>query len=98
MARVAALQVTPDDAGVARSDIQQLHGGDAQFNAAAMQSLLRGHGGAYRDIVLLNAAAGLVIAGKAEDLGRAAEMAADAIDSRRALATLDRLIEFSQAA
>ncbi len=96
--KTVARQVVPDDAGVARSDIDQLRGGDAQSNAAAMRTVLHGERGAYRDIVLLNAAAGLLIAGRVEDLGAAAEMAADAIDSRRALGVLKRLIEFTQTA
>jgi anthranilate phosphoribosyltransferase len=95
---IVVRQVIPEEIGAARSDLDQLRGGDAQFNAAAMRSLLNGGRGAYRDIVLLNAAAALVVAEKADELGEASDMAADAIDSRRALNVLERMIEFSTAA
>jgi anthranilate phosphoribosyltransferase len=95
---ILAREVIPEEIGAARSDLDRLRGGDAQLNAAAMRSLLHGGRGAYRDIVLLNAAAALVVGGKADDLKDAAEIAADAIDSRRASDVLERLIEFSNAA
>jgi anthranilate phosphoribosyltransferase len=89
---VSARQVVSDEIGVARSNLCQLRGGDA------MRSLLDGGRGPYRDIVLLNAAAALVVAEKADDLGEASDMAANAIDSRRALDVLEQMIEFSKAA
>lgn len=101
--RVAALEngvirkfaITPEDVGLARCAFDDLKGGDAAHNAAALRELLDGRRGAYRDIVLLNAAAALVIAGKAADLKDGVALAADAIDTGKARATLDRLVEVS---
>lgn len=91
-------EVTPEDAGLRRSGLDRIRGGDAQHNANAIRDLLmRKDAGSYRDIVLLNAAAGLIIAGRAAELRDAAEMAADAIDSGKALGKLDALIEVSHA-
>ena len=58
----------PEDAGLPRAPIAAISGGDAAFNAAALQALLQGATGAYRDTVLLNAAAALIVAGRAADL------------------------------
>ena len=61
---VTAREITPDDAGLSRSPLTALKGGDAAENAAALSALLNGEPGAYRDIVLLNATAALLIADK----------------------------------
>ena len=66
-------------------------GGDPAQNAAALRALLAGETGAYRDAVLLNSAAALLIAGKAANLAEGAEIAAEAIDSGAAQAKLDAL-------
>ena len=66
-------------------------GGDAAFNAAALEALLRGAPGAYRDTVVLNAAAALVMAGRAADLRDGAAMAARGIDAGAGLAALEAL-------
>jgi anthranilate phosphoribosyltransferase len=76
--------VTPEDAGLPRAAMADIQGGDPAHNAAALTRLLDGEAGAYRNIVLLNAAAALVIAGKATDLKAGAAIAAAAIDGGRA--------------
>ncbi|MEO0034526.1 MAG: Anthranilate phosphoribosyltransferase [Pseudomonadota bacterium] len=90
--RVHRFTVTPDQAGLPRADAAALKGGDAAANAQALRALLGGAPGAYRDIVVLNAAAALVVAGRAGDLAAAARLAEHAIDSGAAAASLDRLI------
>ncbi len=88
---VRRFQVTPEDAGLPRSPIDAIRGGDAEENAAALRALLSGQAGAYRDIVLLNAAAALIVADKAADLAEGAALAAAAIDDGRAAQALERL-------
>mgnify|MGYP005845262705 CR=1 FL=1 len=82
-------EVTPEDAGLPRSEITALKGGDAEQNAEAMRALFAGKPSAYRDIVILNAAAGLVVADKAEDLREGATLAADIIDDGGATEKLE---------
>lgn len=89
---VRRFSVTPEDAGLPRADIAALRGGDAEENAAALNALLDGATGAYRDIVLLNAAAALLVADRAEDLAQGARIAAQVIDDGRARAALDALV------
>ena len=89
---VRTFEVTPEDAGLARASLDDIRGGDSAHNAAAMRAMLAGEPGAFRDIVILNAAASLVVAGKAENLASGAEMAAKAIDSGAAMDVLNRLI------
>jgi anthranilate phosphoribosyltransferase len=89
---VYAFDLTPEDAGLPRSDIAALKGGDAATNAAAIRALLQGEPGAYRDIVLLNAAAALIVAGKADGLRDGIEKAEAAIDGGHAARALDRLV------
>ena len=93
---VRTFTVTPDDAGLPTARMDDLRGGDAQTNAEAMRALLAGAHGAYRDIVLLNAAAALIVAGKAEDLKAGVALAARAIDEGQASAVLDRLIAMTR--
>jgi anthranilate phosphoribosyltransferase len=90
---VRRFTVTPEDAGLPRADIAALRGGDAEENAAALRALLDGATGAYRDIVLLNAAAALVVADRAADLAEGAAMAAAVIDDGRAARALADLVE-----
>jgi anthranilate phosphoribosyltransferase len=82
--------VTPADAGLATHPLSDLRGGDPADNAAAQLALLRGAPGAYRDVVLLNAAGALIVAGEAHDWRTAATMSADAIDSGAARDLLER--------
>ncbi|TRO96120.1 anthranilate phosphoribosyltransferase [Glycocaulis profundi] len=94
---VRVFTVTPEDAGLPRANLDDLKGGDPQYNAVALKALLDGEPGAYRDIVLLNAAASLVIAGLAENLADGAAQAAASIDDGRAKAALDRLVAITGA-
>ena len=89
---IREFEVSPTDVGIAIADPADLKGGDPEANAAAIRSMLGGETGAYRDIVLLNAGASLVVAGKAADLSAGVEMAATSIDSGAALAALDKLV------
>ncbi|MEP9403404.1 anthranilate phosphoribosyltransferase [Sphingomonas sp. VNH70] len=88
-------RIAPEDAGLPRHPISAIRGGDAAHNALALRRLLRGEAGAYRDAVLLNAAAALLIAGTAADLAEGAERAADTIDSGAADRLLDQWIAYS---
>lgn len=89
-------EVAPEDVGVARVPLSALKGGEAKDNAAALRRLLDGEPGPFRDIVLLNAAAALIVAGKAADLKSGAALAADAIDSGNARRVLARVAKISQ--
>jgi anthranilate phosphoribosyltransferase len=94
--KVSSFEVTPEDAGLARTDPANLKGGDPATNAAAITDMLNGQEGPYRDIVLLNAAAALVVAGKADDLKSGVVQAAEAIASGKARETLEHLIRISK--
>jgi anthranilate phosphoribosyltransferase len=83
--------ITPEDAGLPRAPVESIRGGDAALNAATLQALLQGASGPYRDTVLLNAAAALIVAGRAGDLREGASAAAQAIRSGAALAALETL-------
>lgn len=90
--KVTSFELDPETVGLARADAAALKGADAETNAAALRRLLDGETGPYRDIVLYNAAAALVIADKARDLKDGVALAAAAIDSGAAKATLARLV------
>ena len=90
--KVRLFEVTPEMAGLPRATPAELKGADAATNAAAITELLAGRPGPYRDIVLLNSAAALLVAGKAADLKAGVALAAAAIDSGKAKATLGQLI------
>ncbi|PBB67229.1 anthranilate phosphoribosyltransferase [Mesorhizobium sp. WSM4312] len=92
---IRSFTLTPEEVGLKRHTKDELRGGDAAYNAKALRDMLGGAAGAYRDTVLMNAGAGLVIAGKATTLGDGIALAAQAIDSGRALQVLDRLVEIS---
>jgi anthranilate phosphoribosyltransferase len=85
---IARRVVTPEDAGLPRWPLSDILGGEPARNADAMRRLLAGEHGAYRDIVLLNAAACLIVAGKVAALADGAALAATAIDQGRAAALL----------
>ena len=95
---ITETEIAPEDAGLPRALPTALKGGMADDNAAALSALLRGAPGAYRDIVLLNAAAVLVIAGKAKNLADGVNQGADTIDSGRAANTLAAFVAATQAA
>jgi anthranilate phosphoribosyltransferase len=90
---VRTFEVNPSDAGLPTARAQDLKGADAATNAAALTAVLEGAKGAYRDIVMLNSAAALVVAGRASNLREGARLAAEAIDSGRARNVLSRLVE-----
>ncbi len=95
-AHVRSFQWTPADFGVSRSAIEALRGGDRACNAAIATAILQWQPGAQRDIVLVNSAAALLVAGAANDLRDAMERAARSIDSGAAWTKLRQLAEFSQ--
>ena len=88
---IHTFSVTPEQAGLTRAPIAAIKGGDAAFNAAALSGLLRGVTGAYRDTVLLNSAAALIVAGRAADLRDGVDQAAHAIASGAALNVLETM-------
>jgi anthranilate phosphoribosyltransferase len=93
--KVETFTVTPEDAGLKRATRADLMGGSAEDNADAIRKLLAGEKGPFRDVVLLNAAAALVVAGKAGSLKDGVSQAADAIDTGAARGVLDRLVVVS---
>ena len=95
--QVRLFRVTPEALGLPRVSINALRGGLPEDNAAALRRLLEGENGAYRDIVLLNAAAALLVADKVETLVEGMTVAAHAIDSGAARTALARLAELSHA-
>jgi anthranilate phosphoribosyltransferase len=88
--------VTPAEAGLEEAPLDAVRGGDAAYNAHALRQLLDGASGAYRDIVVLNAAATLIVAGAASSIRDAAGMAASSIDQGKAKRALDMLIQTTQ--
>ncbi len=92
---VSTSELVPDDLGLARATIDELRGGDAEANAAIARRVLSGEVGPYRDIVVLNAAAGLVVAGVASDLVDGIERAMASIDSGAAADRLARLVDLA---
>ncbi len=74
---------------------EALRGGDAEHNAQALLDVLKGKKNAFRDVAVLNAAAGLVVAGRAQDLKDGVTIAARSVDSGEAEGRLDRLIAVS---
>ena len=93
--KVQTFQISPEDAGIPRASLDDLRGGDAKYNAAAIEALVDGQDGPYRDIVLFNAAASLIVAGKAEDLKRGVSRAAQSIDEGAARKALEKMIEIT---
>jgi anthranilate phosphoribosyltransferase len=92
---VTVFEVSPSDVNMAFASLDSIRGGDAQKNAEALTEVLRGQTGPYRDTVLLNAAAALIVAGKAADLAEGVRLAAAAIDEGRARARLEALVAAS---
>lgn len=93
--RVRTFEVSPADAGIPIATPEALRGGDPETNAAALRAVLQGEKNAFRDIVMLNAAAGLIVADRAGDLQTGAAMAAEVLDNGRALARLEQLVAIS---
>ncbi len=92
---IRSFTLTPEAVGLKRHAKEDLRGGDAAYNAKALRDMLSGVAGAYRDTVLMNAGAGLIVAGKATTLADGITAAAQAIDSGRALGVLEKLVEIS---
>lgn len=86
--------IAPEDIGLQRTPTSAIRGGDVAYNAAALRRLLQGEAGPYRDAVLLNAAAALVVAGRAATLAQGAEEAAEVLDNGLANALLDCWIAY----
>jgi len=93
---VSLKRVDAADAGLAHAPVEAIRGGDAQHNAAELRKLLAGEPGAYRDAVLFNAAAALLVAGEVETWPAGVEEAAEAIDKGLAKALLDCWIASTQ--
>jgi anthranilate phosphoribosyltransferase len=94
---IRSFEISPDEVGLQRAKPEALKGGDAEHNAKALLDVLKGKKGPFRDVAILNAAAALVVAGKAKDLKEGAVLAAKSIDSSEAEGRLDRLIAVSNA-
>ncbi|MEM8703751.1 MAG: anthranilate phosphoribosyltransferase [Pseudomonadota bacterium] len=92
---VSAFEISPDDAGLPLARAEDLKGGLPAENAKALREVLAGARNAYRDIVLFNAAASLMVAGKAKDLKQGVEMAAASIDDGTSAETLEKLVAAS---
>jgi anthranilate phosphoribosyltransferase len=92
---ITTFTIAPEEIGLPRHRREDLRGGDAAFNARALRNLLEGAPGAYRDTVLMNAGAGLLVAGRAATLVEGAALAARAIDEGRAERVLDALVRLS---
>jgi anthranilate phosphoribosyltransferase len=93
--RVRGYEVTPEDFGITRAQLKDISGGDAEANAAIIREVLAGKKSPRRDVVLLNAAAALVAAGRADHMRDALPLAANSIDAGAAAAKLKALVEFT---
>jgi anthranilate phosphoribosyltransferase len=93
---VKTYYLTPEDFGIKRAPIDQIQGGDASRNAEIIRNVLANQGGTHLDVVLLNAAAGLVAGGRARNLREAISLARESVESGEALSRLNRLVELSQ--
>ncbi|MBZ5549503.1 MAG: anthranilate phosphoribosyltransferase [Acidobacteriia bacterium] len=93
--QVRTYEVTPEELGLQRATLEDISGGDAVLNADLIREILAGKKSARRDVVLLNAAAALVAAGRADHLRDAVPLAVQGIDSGVALNKLEALIVFS---
>lgn len=92
---IRAFEIIPEDAGLPRATLADLKGGDAAFNAAALHGVLNGAKNPYRDIAVLNAAAGLVVAGRAANVREGAALAAASLESFAARHALAQLVAAS---
>jgi anthranilate phosphoribosyltransferase len=94
---IRSFEVTPEDGGLPRANGDALKGGDAAANAVSLRGVLEGKPGAFRDVALLNAAAALVVAGRAKDLKEGVAIGTKSLDSGAAADRLLRLIAVSNA-
>jgi anthranilate phosphoribosyltransferase len=95
--QIRTFEISPEDAGLPRAKPDDLRGGNADQNAKALLEVLKGKPGPFRDVAILNAAAALVVAGKAKDLKQGAAQATKSIETGEAEGRLDRLIGVSNA-
>ncbi|MCL6507596.1 MAG: anthranilate phosphoribosyltransferase [Bryobacteraceae bacterium] len=93
---VTRREVTPEEFGVSRARPEDLRGGDAEANCEIARAVLGGERGPRRDITLVNAAAALVVAGRARDFREGMEIAANSVDSGAAWRKVKELVEFTQ--
>jgi anthranilate phosphoribosyltransferase len=94
---IRLFEITPDEAGLPNAASEDLKGGDAVENAASLRAVLEGKPGAFRNVALLNAAATLVVAGKAKDLKEGVALGAKSLDSGAAMDKLELLVKVSHA-
>jgi anthranilate phosphoribosyltransferase len=94
---VRSYEVDPEEFGLQPAPLEEISGGDAADNAAIVRRILAGEKSPRRDVVLMNAAAALVAAGKAEHMKEGAALAASSIDSRKAAEKLEALVAFTTA-
>ena len=92
---VRTFEISPEEVGLPKADPKRLLGGDAEANAAALLAVLKGEKSPYRDVAMFNAAAALMVAGRAKDLADGMALARTSIDSGEAEGRLDRLIAVS---
>ena len=95
--KVTTFEIEPEDAGVQRRTLDELKGGDADYNAKALRGVLAGDRNAFRDASAMTAGAALLVAGKAKDLKDGTVQAEAAIESGAAMKVLDKLVEVSNA-
>ena len=96
--KVSTFEVSPAAAGLGVASPEDLKGGDGAHNAKALTAVMDGEPGPYRDVTLYNAAAALIVAGKAKDLKQGVEIAAAAIDGGQAKAALDKMVAITNEA
>ncbi len=94
---VTVFEITPQDAGLQPAKLSDLKGGDAAYNAAAIRAVLDGTHGPYRDIVLLNTAAALIVGGKVSNLIDGVALAVRSIDGGAARGALAKLVAITNA-
>jgi anthranilate phosphoribosyltransferase len=94
---IRTFEVTPEEAGLSRYGSETLKGGDAEANATALRQVLDGQPSPYRDVALLNAAAALIVAGKAKTLKEGVAIGAKSLDSGAAAGRLKQLVKVSNA-
>ncbi|OLC91831.1 MAG: hypothetical protein AUH86_20105 [Acidobacteria bacterium 13_1_40CM_4_58_4] len=94
---VRTYEITPEEFGIERAPIEDISGGDAAANAGIIREILGGNKSPKRDVVLLNAAAALVAAGRADHVAEALPLAAQSIDSGAAAEKLEAMVRFTNA-
>ena len=96
--KIRAFKLTPADFGVQQANLEDIRGGDGDYNAKALRAVLKGEKNAYRDIALANAAASLVVAGQAGDIKTGMTLAIESLESGAAAGALEKLVDISNSA